>query len=214
MIICKKCENRITTGTKCYQCGYDISKGLPLDYTADKNKNKKKRSPVLIGIMTLFILFNIIPLLSDIGILIGNLDLINLTTLFSILTGITNSVFFVNIPVINPKILAVITIAVILFDIILCVYIIGLKKWAFKAYIGLTVIGSVLRIADTILIITVAPWVIFRVLQLFIIKGVLLFIVYIIDGKHFGGDKLTEPISVIRARQRKEREEKESVGKI
>ena len=51
-MICKKCEQRINTGTKCFQCGYDSQKDeLQVEqYDAAAVEAKKKEIFIKVGI--------------------------------------------------------------------------------------------------------------------------------------------------------------------
>ena len=208
---CRKCENRINTGTKCYQCGYDNAG--PLENFSTKSKNKNRRSPVLIAFMSLFIILAVISILSSIGVLLNMPGLAMITVFFTLIFRISNSIFHVSIPFIPYQINAIISIAVAVFEIYLCISMLRLRKRALKAYVILIVVLGILQILNMPFMlagltesVSILP-IMFSLLLPFILKGLLLFIVNMTDGKYFGGTSYNEPISVIRARQRREREE-------
>ena len=209
MMICRKCESRINSGAKCFQCGHDnnnINLTPSLDNPA--NKNKAKRSPVLVAVMILFIFFSVSILLSYAGVITGVFELTLLLNLLSML-GL-NSALYINLPM-HYFILFGITIAAAIFDIVLCVNILRLKKWAYKTYIWLTAAGCVIRILNNIVVLFMIPTVIFSILRPFLFKGVLLWAIYMTDGKHLGvrGASISESASEIVKRKKQERETKE-----
>jgi len=200
-MICKKCEGRINTGVKCFSCGYDNANPF-----TDLNAAKKyKRSPVLIGIMSLFIILALVTIISRIGVFAGNPALASFTVIFSILTGVSNSIFFVYIPGVHYMALAVLTIAVAVAEIALCVSILKLEKRALKIYSGLLIGVTALRLIASINMI-MWPVALFRMLMPYLLKILLLFLVYKTDGRHFGSSALIdEPVSVKLMRRRLER---------
>lgn len=202
-MICRKCETLINSGTKCFQCGLD-NNAAPTTATPAK---KHKGNPVLISVMALFIVIGIVTILSMAGVILSIAPLAMMKiTLFQLLGMLINT-FFISIPGVNVSILAVITIAVAVLDIALCIFIIKLKKQAFKAYVGLTVVTIIIRAFTYLFIIPFVPAVFLGIMKPFLVKGVLLFVVYIVDGKRvWEGISFNEPVSVIRARQRQERE--------
>jgi len=88
--------------------------------------------------------------------------------------------------------------------------ILGLNKQAFNIYAGLTAARAIIQVIGSLPILFMYPANILTNLMPFILTGLLLFVIYKTDGKYFGGGKISEPISVIRARQRREREAKEN----
>jgi len=186
-MICKKCEGRINSGAKCFNCGFDSSQ--PLVNSAVSKKHK--RSPALIGIMSLFIMMSIISIVSTIGGLTGNMALANMTLILVLLTGINNSIFFISIPGVPYMIPAVLTIAVSVLQIYLCVRILCLNKRAFKIYAGVTVARGILNVITSISLI-IYPAVLFRMFTPYLVIGLLLLIVYKIEGKHFSGSKFID----------------------
>jgi hypothetical protein len=156
---------------------------------------KYKRSPALIGVMSLFIIMSVISIASTIGGLTGNIALANMTLILTLLTGINNSIFFIWISRAPYMIFVVLTIAVSVFQIYLCIRILGLNKRAFKIYAGMIVARGILNIMTSISWI-IYPAVLFRVLTPYLVIGLLLFLVYKADGRHFGGSALIdEPVS-------------------
>ena len=121
-IICKKCESRINTGTRCFSCGFDNAE--PFDDLAAPAK--RRRSIPLIVFMSLFIVTNIILIL------------------------IYAAVFSVEELHVIFKIIAVIGIGASVFDTVLCIFILRYKKWAFNIYIGLSVASAVLQLITSI----------------------------------------------------------------
>ena len=85
---CRRCENRIRTGTKCFQCGFDISKGLPPVQSAAKAKNR--RSPALYGATVLFIILGVIMLITNIGVVFRIPALANMTIWLTIMFRMSN----------------------------------------------------------------------------------------------------------------------------
>jgi hypothetical protein len=170
---------------------------------------KRKRGPVLIAVMSLFILVGIIIIISNIGMITQNPALANLTILFPMLFGVANVPVFVSIPGVHYLIIAGITIAVALLDITLCIFIIvSLKKEVFKIYVGLAAVGAFLRILNIIPLIIAwgnplgTLW--FQLFP-FVLKGILLVVINMTDGKTFGGFNLNESASTILARKRQEK---------
>ena len=143
MMTCRKCENSITTGTKCFQCGYDASREQPQNFL---HKSKYYRSRPLTVFMCLNIAIHIIMILL--------------------------SVFLLSVDNLLVQILAVILIAESVFGIVLCVFILRLKKWAFNIYIGLSIVNAVIRLLSFD-VFTVA------------IRGLLLYLVFKNDYKYF-----------------------------
>ena len=188
-MICRKCESRINSGTKCYQCGYENDDNKRILTQNSANSKKNKRSPALIVIILLFIVLGILTVVSSVGLIIGDMVLANLTALLSFLSGISNSLFFVYIPYIPFTILAGITIIVAILDIVLCMFILGLKKRAFQAYGVLIIIGGIMKIINNISIVFYAPVFIFGQIFPFVLKGLLLFVIYKTDGNLFGFGK-------------------------
>ena len=134
--------------------------------------------------------------------------LIYLTNIIFMIPGLSGliSLSLVYIPGAPFIVHCVLTIAAAVLNIALCAGILGLQKRAFKIYAGVTCALGLLRIIAYIGIIF-APWVLIQALMPFILKGLLLWVIYKFDGKLFtdgGGAK--EPISVIRMRQRQEKE--------
>ena len=206
MMTCRKCEIRINTGTKCFQCGYDVSKG-PIQNSKATAKNK--RSPMLIGITGLFIIFSVIMITANLGVIFRIPVLANMTILLTFITGISNNIFFITLPGMNGVASGVIGAAVGVFQIILCVGILRLQRRAFNIYVGLTAAQAIMQVLGLLLILIFNPMGIVGILWPYILKGALLLVIYKTDSKHFGGGKISEPVSVIRARQRREREARE-----
>ena len=99
--------------------------------------------------------------------------------------------------------------AVISFDIFLLVMCVAkLSKLAFKGYIGLTVSLAVLRIITVFINAILWEANVFGSIRYavtpFIIKGILLFVIYVFNGKSFGGINSNESVSQIRARKQEE----------
>jgi len=147
-------------------------------------------------------------IISRTGVILGNMGLANMTVYFTLVTGLSNSIFFVHIPGLPVIFNHAITIAAAIFQIILCIGILKLKIRAFKIYAGLIAVRCAIQIisvsgaiiASSALYFT--PATVFYTALPFILKGILLFIIYIIDGKHFGGFAINEPASAIMARKR------------
>ena len=210
MMICKKCDHRINTGAKCMHCGYDNSES---NKTQTQNleaakKRKTRKGPVTIAVMVLFALLGVLTVLSQLGIIAGNGALANLTLFFPYFLGLSNSIFTFAIPG-HYLIVAVVTISVAVFEIVLCVNIFRQNKWAYKAYAVVIAAGGVLRVVSDAVRIGAIPEanvvgsVIYSIVP-FILKGILLILVYMIDGKH-GGIPIDEPASSIVARKKREK---------
>jgi len=204
MMMCRKCESRINTGTKCYQCGHDNSKPLILNPAKSK---KNKKGPVLIAVMSLFILLAVITIAANIGAILRIPELANITLIFPILFGIPNNIFFVNIPFMPYPINPIITIGVAIFEIFLCISILRLEKKAFKIYVGLIIILSGLQLINILSLLAYGIFNLFRMLLAFILKGLLLLVVHMTDGKLLlGGTEFNDPISAILTRKKREKE--------
>ena len=204
-MICKKCETRVNSGTKCFQCGYDNSNGNNVPAAPVSSVPPAyKRSPVLIASMSLFIIVGIIIILSRIGFILRITPLTQITAVFPVVFRVSSLMYFVDIPVMPFTIRhmrSFITIAAAALDIALCILMLWkLNKRAFKAYVWLTTIGGFLQLVRWISF----PTMIIGVLLPYLVKGLLLLIIHNLDGKHFGGGVfLFEPISAKLARKRK-----------
>jgi hypothetical protein len=202
---CRKCESSINTGTKCFQCGYDVSKG-------DKNSANRARtkiSPAAIGLISVLIILGTITLFSNLGIILRIPAFAAIASFFSISTNVSNSVFyaFLGIP---PLISAVLSIILAVFEILLCIGIVGgAKKQAFKACVIFNVVLTSITVVGGLIMYMFWIQGVFALVFPYLLKGLLLFAVYKIDGKFlgFGKDVFVEPISVKRARERRERAE-------
>ena len=196
-MICKKCESRLNMGAKCFQCGFD-NNSAPI---VSAGKVKSKRSPVIIAVMSLFIFLSVIMIAQSIGIIFRIPALANLTFLFTMLTGVSNSIFFIGIPGVHYLVSVIITLAVAVFEIVLCIGILKLEKRAFKMYARLTVARIIWQMIVSIRVILIWPASLFTILAPYFLKCLLLFIVYMTDGKDFGGAAIHESVSAIRARK-------------
>jgi len=117
-MICKKCESRINSGTKCFQCGYDNAESL----TDSDTPAKRRRSIPLIVFMLLFIAQNVF------------------------LIVLSSLVLFAALEAPLLAILAAVLITAAIFDMALCILILMFKRWAFQVYIALNVITAVIRL--------------------------------------------------------------------
>lgn len=153
---CDKCGSIIKSGTKCLNCGHDNQNvGMPSRKFLDKVSSSSAyyRSTRLTVFMILFIAINII--------------VISLTAY-----GLTNFTEGER-PLESVIILAVISIVVSVLDIVLCIFILRLKKWAFNSYIVLNIINGVVRI--------VAYFDVFSV----ILRALLLYFIFRNDLEYF-----------------------------
>jgi hypothetical protein len=121
------------------------------------------------------------------------------------LTGISNSIFLINIMGASGTITALLGLAVGALQIILCIKMLKLKRQALNIYIGVIAARALIQIFGSIPILIMNPTAIITMIWPFILKGLLLAVIYKFDGKHFGGGS-NEPISVRRMRERLERE--------
>ncbi|MCL2158471.1 MAG: hypothetical protein FWH48_03595 [Oscillospiraceae bacterium] len=189
-MICRKCDNKIQNGTKCAQCGYDNSE-IAIAAAQNPKPEKKQKPLVLIIVSSLFVLLALIKILSRIGAIFGNAALANITTFFPIVLGISNSIFSVDIPGVHYIVPAVITMAVAIFEIALCVNMFKIKTWVFGAYALLICATGVLRmINDAIRLLSIPDANINIMGSLgysifpFFVQGLLLVVVYMIDVKY------------------------------
>ena len=182
---CRRCENRIRTGTKCFQCGFDISKGLPPVQSAAKAKSR--RSPALYGVTALFMILGIIMLITNLGAVLNIPELANMTIWLTIMFRMSNAIFFINIPFLPGIVSAVIGMIVAAAQIILSIGILGRSKQAFNIYAGLLAGQGVIQIIGLFRLVLFAPPALLYIFWPYILKGVLLWIIYKTDGNHFGG---------------------------
>ena len=158
------------------------------------NGKDYKRSPVLIIVMSLFVLVGLYRIAVNI-IAVSNYEILTAASYIKY--------YFPQIPYINPRfvnlpfqmlpqIRAAINIAEISFGIfLLCICMIKLKKWAFKAYVVLTAAEAIMQLISVISdIITYKPYMISPIslisyyMYAFIIKGILLLVVYLFVVKN------------------------------
>jgi hypothetical protein len=144
----------------------------------------------MIGVMSLFVILAVVTILSNVGILAGSKALTSLILFFPLVLGISNSIFTVAIPGVHYLIIAAVSIAAAVFEIYLCVNIYRQKKWAFGAYAWVIALGGVMRIITDAVRIGAMPGVnvvgsIVYSITPFLIKGFLLIVVYMVDGKHY-----------------------------
>lgn len=122
-LICEKCGSALSPTKKCYNCGHDNSNVKDVEITPDSfNKASVYRSTRVTIFMVLCIAIDIIMILLVVG------D------------------FFNHEVPLGYKIFAGVLTAMGAFDIVLCVFILKLKKWALTLYIALNVVSGVLRI--------------------------------------------------------------------
>ncbi|MCL2772862.1 MAG: hypothetical protein FWD71_05890 [Oscillospiraceae bacterium] len=179
-MICRKCGNHITSGTKCFQCGYDNSDGL----AAEKQTPTKvyKRTPVLIAVMSLFVCIDIMKILVNIGVILNIRVLTALLDNVYHFTGLSIRYWVIPhkfeilpIPIEKMPYQAWIFMQIpfILIGILLsCICIVKLKKWVFEVYTGLTVLSAVIQISRY----SIIP---------FMLKFLLLLVVYIVDVRRW-----------------------------
>jgi len=125
-MICDRCGNNIISGTKCFNCGNENQNIKPSREYFDKVSSKPSyyRSGRLTIFMVLSIVHNIVIML---------IALNTYEDIFGELVSVY--VIFMRIAVVAG-----------VLDIILCLFILKLKKWAFNVYIGLSVVNSIFRI--------------------------------------------------------------------
>jgi len=210
-MICKKCESRINLGSKCFQCGHD-NNSVP--ETASAASSKRRRiNPAVIGIMVLFTIISVIIILSMIGVMTRNIALANITYVFSFIFRIPFGGFFFSIPGVPMPLMlaALITVAASVLDIVLCAKIIQRKQQAFKAYAILAVVGAgfqVINIIGWAVMGGIGAWffsTLFNRMFPYLVKGVLLFVVYRLHIAESGGASFGEKMSVRKAREKRER---------
>ena len=175
-MICRKCDNHISTGTKCFQCGYD--NGAELTPSLEAQAKKYRRSPILVAAVSLFVAVDIFKTTMNIADALGNRELFlslidkSIMNLFII----SRHVFYV--PMVPNPIYPAIQIAVISIDILLLLAcVVKLDKRAFRAYIGLTVLEAIMQIPSPVLT--------YMAMIPFILRGVLLLVVYMTDVKRW-----------------------------
>ena len=206
-MICKKCDSRINAGAKCFHCGYDTGNLASVLETPAK---KYRRSPALLAGGSLLIIIGILQVLYMTSLIFGFIPGLRIITVLAHILPNATFMFYFSIPGVHFAILAGITVIAAAADVlVMCAFMLSMKNQAVKAYVGLTVAGAAVRALTSAIF---SPWIIFSMLSPFIFKSIILFVIYKIDGKHFAGAKFNEPVSVKRARKRREMEEKANMA--
>lgn len=157
-------------------------------------KRKAKRGPVLFAIVFFLIFLEIVAILSRVGAITGNEAMRTIITFFPIVMGISNSIFNVSIPGVNQTILSLLTILAAAFEIWVCVSIFKQKKWAFVLYAWLIAILGLLSVINEVAFINAMRSVIPETNTIYavtysifpyLVKGFLLIVAYMVDGKYF-----------------------------
>lgn len=137
-MICEKCGGKVRSNMKCSLCGHDNSN---VDYAPVTSSDI---SSLRSGRITIFMYLVII------------LDaVVVITSLYALLTKVVPTAGFV---------IAVILISLSVLEIIVCLFILKMKKWALFTYIGLSVVGAILQLLS----LNIIP-IIFKALLLYFI---------------------------------------------
>jgi len=122
---CDKCGSIINSGTKCFNCGYDNKNvKMPSKKYLDKvlSSSSYYRSTRLTVFMVLFII----------------IDIVSIVLALMILTDGNRTE--------GLKIIAGISMGTAILDMVLCIFILRLKRWAFEFYIVLNIINCIFRL--------------------------------------------------------------------
>jgi len=142
---------------------------------------KYRRSPVLVAVFSLFAIVDVYKIALNIGLISGNSQFVvklnmNIFFYFTKIFIISQQVIY--IPFVPNPLHGIIQIAVILVDVLLLyICITKLEKRAFQAYIGLTALIAVMQIPGPVLT--------SYALTAFILKGILLFALYLTDVRRW-----------------------------
>lgn len=164
------------------------------NYKEEVNKmtsgNKYKRGPVLILVMSFYMVVGFVKIIINITLPYSRVA--QMATSF-----INNRVLFIPFPLPYPirHILEIAAISVGIILLYMCM--VKLKKQAFTIYAVLTAVEAVMQLLDAFFYIikyqsyNIGPpaTVIYSRMFPFVVRGVLLLIVYVLDVKHFDTEK-------------------------
>ena len=175
-MLCERCNGRIDSDKKCTLCGYDNSQS---EYKINYKQNRPQLEYKIDSSIYTKLL---IPKATEIKFLMWLAIAAN--TLFILASSLLYGLITSNLLLTN-KVVIIISMILALIQINVCFFIMNLKKWALVAYLGISMIDTVLLFFNAITVINFIIHFFILNFLLIVLRAVILYFVFKHDWNKF-----------------------------